>query len=86
MKVKIYLLMLICSLAIFLLTGCYYVQGVEAKAYAIALGIDVSDTHNLILNKHQQKHQNHLLHLKTLLLAILPFYLLIVLLWILELL
>ena len=49
MKVKIYLLMLICSLAIFLLTGCYYVQGVEAKAYAIALGIDVSDTHNLKL-------------------------------------
>lgn len=49
MKIKVYLLMLICFLSIFMLTGCYNIRGVESKAYAIALGIDSSDTHSLKL-------------------------------------
>ena len=47
MKSKIYLLIMICFFSLFSLTGCNTQNGIENKAYAIALGLDVSDTHNL---------------------------------------
>jgi spore germination protein KC len=47
MKLKNFFWVVICILSVILLTGCYRVQGVENKAYAVAIGIDSSDTHNL---------------------------------------
>ena len=41
MRIKVFLLLLICSISIFLFTGCSSSRGIEDKAYAIALGIDV---------------------------------------------
>lgn len=47
MKIKIYLLLIIiCILSLFIFTGCTNSSGVEDKAYAIALGIDKSNTHS----------------------------------------
>lgn len=50
MKVKYLLLILICLLSLTMLTGCYNISGIENKAYAIALGIDKSDTQQLKLS------------------------------------
>lgn len=50
MKVKYWLLILICLLSLIMLTGCYNISGIENKAYAIALGIDKSDTQQLKLS------------------------------------
>ncbi len=47
MRIKVFLLLLICSISIFLFTGCSSSRGIEDKAYAIALGIDTSDTHDV---------------------------------------
>ena len=47
MRIKVFSLLLICSITIFLFTGCSSSRGIEDKAYAIALGIDTSDTHDL---------------------------------------
>lgn len=47
MRIKVFLLLLICSISIFLFTGCSSSKGIEDKAYAIALGIDTSDTHDV---------------------------------------
>lgn len=47
MRIKVFLLVLICSITIFLFTGCSSSRGIEDKAYAIALGIDTSDTHDV---------------------------------------
>ena len=47
MRIKLFLLLLICSISIFLFTGCSSSRGIEDKAYAIALGIDTSDTHDV---------------------------------------
>ena len=47
MRIKVFLLLLICSITIFLFTGCSSSRGIEDKAYAIALGIDTSDTHDV---------------------------------------
>ncbi len=47
MRIKVFLLLLICSISLFLFTGCSSSKGIEDKAYAIALGIDTSDTHDL---------------------------------------
>lgn len=40
MKLNKVLLILITLLCLFLLTGCYNSDGVETKAYVIAIGID----------------------------------------------
>lgn len=47
MRIKVFLLLLICSITTFLFTGCSSSRGIEDKAYAIALGIDTSDTHDV---------------------------------------
>lgn len=47
MKLRTYLLIIICFFSLFSLTGCNSQNGIESKAYAIALGLDSSDTHNL---------------------------------------
>lgn len=47
MRIKVFLLLLICSISIFFFTGCSSSRGIEDKAYAIALGIDTSDTHDV---------------------------------------
>ena len=47
MKANVYLLIIICFFSLFTLTGCYISRGVEDNAYAIALGIDNSDSHDL---------------------------------------
>lgn len=50
MKFKSYLLIVICIFSTFILTGCNNIGGIEDKAYAIALGIDSSDTHKIKLS------------------------------------
>lgn len=47
MKIKEFLLVLVCIISVFGLTGCSSSRGIEDKAYAIALGIDTSNTHDL---------------------------------------
>ena len=44
MKRKIFLLILIISICLFFLTGCYDIKEIEDLAYAIAIGIDSSET------------------------------------------
>lgn len=41
MKIKTILLILITLLCLFFLTGCYNANGIETKAYVVALGLDV---------------------------------------------
>lgn len=50
MKRKLFLLLLIVSVCLGFLTGCYDVKGIEDLAYAIAIGIDSSETNVIKLS------------------------------------